>query len=546
MNLKMKVILISFFCSFLPLFLLGAMNFFTIHNLLLEKEEAKLLALSTNLETIVNNYFKDSQKDLFYLANMQDTKQLLSGNGNYSQINNNLLYFLLNNEKYDQVLIVNLEGDEIVKVDNQKYPSIVPRKQLGQIILTNLEQNLSFVEPYEHKALYLLNEQGSLGSIRYITAVTDMYGIKKGYIILDTKVNSLRKNLNQLQKSFLNIYLANNNGSYIFHPQISNENLNGRSIKKDFAQNYNLILNAKSHQSFSDGNNVIFIYPFKILALENEQFFLIMKIEGNIFQKPLDFFYENFVFFVAGMLFLIFFLSIKFANKITEPLIKLSSAMEKVAEGDFNQQIKVKFRETEIQSLISHFNEMIERLNLLYENLEEKVQERTQELSQATEELTRLAITDPLTGLYNRHFFQAYIHQQAEICRRYDNKIVLIVADVDNFKLINDQYGHNTGDKILKVLSSLFNESKRASDIVIRYGGDEFLIILLNGSEEIFYMWRQRFLDSLQKWNSENDIIDCKLSLSLGFAIFDGSKTIENVIKEADANMYKEKKKRVE
>ncbi|MFZ7101667.1 MAG: GGDEF domain-containing protein [Peptococcaceae bacterium] len=90
-------------------------------------------------------------------------------------------------------------------------------------------------------------------------------------------------------------------------------------------------------------------------------------------------------------------------------------------------------------------------------------------------------------------------------------------------------------------MTGLLNASKRFSDIVIRYGGDEFLLIFMDGEEQGLLKWQERLNRNLARWNAENELINCDLSLSIGYSIYDEQKDIETVIKEADMKMYRNK-----
>lgn len=120
------------------------------------------------------------------------------------------------------------------------------------------------------------------------------------------------------------------------------------------------------------------------------------------------------------------------------------------------------------------------QLTVLNQSLEDMVSERTQELSEANYRLAELALTDPLTGLYNRryavHTLQTIWNEDAES----GIGISCLMIDADNFKIVNDKWGHDVGDLVLKELSRTISYSLRTDDILCRMGGDEFLIICPN------------------------------------------------------------------
>jgi GGDEF domain-containing protein len=93
-------------------------------------------------------------------------------------------------------------------------------------------------------------------------------------------------------------------------------------------------------------------------------------------------------------------------------------------------------------------------------------------------ELAEQAVRDPLTGLYNRRFFDEALAQNIEAARRYGRELSLVLFDLDNFKQINDTCGHQAGDEMLKIFARRLQETVRKADIVCRIGGDEFAVIL--------------------------------------------------------------------
>ncbi|MDH5631969.1 MAG: GGDEF domain-containing protein [Gammaproteobacteria bacterium] len=129
--------------------------------------------------------------------------------------------------------------------------------------------------------------------------------------------------------------------------------------------------------------------------------------------------------------------------------------------------------DTYIRSLVEEIKNARQKTADYAESLEKKVQERTQQL----EELVQ---RDPLTGLYNRRAMKTMLRYELSRSKRSDEPVSAIYFDVDNFKQINDQLGHQTGDEVLSHIGLVLLESVRETDIPCRYGGDEFCIILGN------------------------------------------------------------------
>jgi diguanylate cyclase (GGDEF)-like protein len=159
-------------------------------------------------------------------------------------------------------------------------------------------------------------------------------------------------------------------------------------------------------------------------------------------------------------------------------------------------------------------------------------------------ELKEQAIHDPLTGLHNRYYLNQVLDQEVKRSKRYNHCMAFLMADVNRFKEINDRYGHHVGDEVLQGIASLLLMAVRESDIVVRYGGDEFLVILpeTNGEAETI---KQRIANKLALRNKKNGWCDFPVTISIGSAYWNphGSQSVDEIMNEADKLMYEEKKR---
>jgi len=157
--------------------------------------------------------------------------------------------------------------------------------------------------------------------------------------------------------------------------------------------------------------------------------------------------------------------------------------------------------------------------------------------------LKERATRDPLTGVYNRRYFNEVIEQELVRSRRYEHPIGFLMIDIDRFKEINDRFGHQMGDRVLKAVADLLVAQVRESDIVVRYGGDEFLIMLLETDGETEAV-AERIRNAVAEWNKTNELIPFAVTLSIGAAHWDPTSTepIEQVLAEADKRMYADKR----
>jgi len=162
------------------------------------------------------------------------------------------------------------------------------------------------------------------------------------------------------------------------------------------------------------------------------------------------------------------------------------------------------------------------------------------------ESVIQLSHTDSLTGTYNRRKFDLIIKQCEKIetnHRRTSEKeyISVIVVDLNDFKKINDTYGHLFGDEVLRTAASFFKTCIREDDILFRLGGDEFIILLESSAEDQLNAARDRVIESLKLGNRQTIINDIKIDYSFGYATGKRAE-IRKLIEKADSQMYLTKK----
>lgn len=157
-------------------------------------------------------------------------------------------------------------------------------------------------------------------------------------------------------------------------------------------------------------------------------------------------------------------------------------------------------------------------------------------------ELVRLqSFTDPLTEVYNRRSLEDMAGRFISHARRLQSALTFILIDVDRFKQVNTQFGHLTGDFVLAEVATLLRSSVRGSDAVVRYGGDEFLIILADAGAVGAGRVVQRIRKYLLDWNSSGHLDRFELSLSVGISEWRDGKTLDEMLDAADRAMYAEK-----
>ena len=175
------------------------------------------------------------------------------------------------------------------------------------------------------------------------------------------------------------------------------------------------------------------------------------------------------------------------------------------------------------------------------DELEAKINRLVREI-ELLRQLELLSISDGLTGLYNRRFFDTKIFEEARRAHRQNHELFLAVLDVDNLKEMNDKYGHQAGDKLLKLVGEIIRNCIRKNvDWPFRYGGDEFCVILTQLSRDQAVITSERFI---QNFNEKKLPLT---GLSIGLAQFvrnkehEWSEDIAELVKRADASLYRAK-----
>ncbi|SEN77314.1 diguanylate cyclase (GGDEF) domain-containing protein [Nitrosospira multiformis] len=161
-------------------------------------------------------------------------------------------------------------------------------------------------------------------------------------------------------------------------------------------------------------------------------------------------------------------------RSIVVPLQRLMRAADRIADGDLEVRLSAT-RNDEIGHLTKVFDQMADRLRRNHA----EIMAAHEAMQQQNRMLEKLSITDSLTGLYNRNKLDAILADQLARFRRTQRPFALLMLDIDHFKTLNDTYGHITGDKILAKVAQILLQSIRSIDYAARYGGDEFVIILV-------------------------------------------------------------------
>ena len=157
------------------------------------------------------------------------------------------------------------------------------------------------------------------------------------------------------------------------------------------------------------------------------------------------------------------------------------------------------------------------------------------------EKLEWTSKTDPLTGLYNRRYIMEKFENEFISYKRNKRKFSLIIADIDFFKEINDTFGHDCGDRVLKVVSKNLQDAVREQDFVSRWGGEEFLLLLPETEIEGARILADRIREIIEEQIIEYNGVQVSITMTFGVTVNDDYEIIEDTIKKADNALYEGK-----
>ena len=297
-----------------------------------------------------------------------------------------------------------------------------------------------------------------------------------------------------------------------------------------------------------DNNEEYLISLHKISAniSTNLEWSIILRQPISKALEPIDKLHKTFIIigsiFTLINIFIVFLISKEFSKPL-EKLVKIANSIE---NGNENIEFNVSTKISEILLLSDSLKSMLKTLILKkhqLENinitLEQKVQDRTRKLEKLNEDLKLFARKDALTGLNNR--FAANERLKEEFLRMKRNKIQYSVAivDIDFFKKVNDTYGHEVGDTVLKEVSKILQNSARTTDFVARFGGEEFILIFPEITQNNAFLIAEKIRVAVA--NSIISYVD-RITISIGVSVSNIDDDNEDkVVKKADIALYKAK-----
>lgn len=242
------------------------------------------------------------------------------------------------------------------------------------------------------------------------------------------------------------------------------------------------------------------------------------------------------VMFLAGVLASVALFGFSFAPQTGWPttlLLMFGISAYLIAIGYASNNRNVKLRETREQLRLGE--KALHASNAILE-------QRLAEIQVLQERLKEQALRDPTTGLFNRRYLDTIVPHELASCAREKTPLCVMMIDLDHFKQVNDTFGHQGGDEVLKALAAMLLGSVRASDVACRYGGEEFLLLLPNMSAEHAVTRGEQWRADFEALTIDYGGTSIKATLSIGVALYPGEGTsVDELTRCADMALYKAK-----
>ncbi|MCX8042364.1 MAG: GGDEF domain-containing protein [Thermodesulfobacteriaceae bacterium] len=227
---------------------------------------------------------------------------------------------------------------------------------------------------------------------------------------------------------------------------------------------------------------------------------------------------------------------------LIELILKGKDKMEIVLKG-----VRVKLEDKYLLILEPYrltYSELILKLSKLNEqlvNITRELAKKNVQLSEALKTIKKINNTDPLTGILNRRAFLKILKREISLAKRHNLPLSLVMIDIDYFKKINDTYGHETGDYVLKTTAKVIRKSIRQEDLFARLGGEEFVLLLPHTNMEAAYKMSERLRQTIEKRQFKR--IREKITASFGITEFSPLDNFRLFLKRADEALYEAKKR---
>jgi diguanylate cyclase (GGDEF)-like protein len=235
--------------------------------------------------------------------------------------------------------------------------------------------------------------------------------------------------------------------------------------------------------------------------------------------------------------------ALRIAQSILKPIKGLALGASRINEGLVGVKIP-RGADDEIGMMIDTFNEMATKISVSQAELQYKnkmLDSQNDRLKETNERLEKLSVTDGLTGLFNHRHFWNLLNTELTRVNLHQGHLALVLLDLDDFKKVNDKFGHSVGDMLLQTVGNVLSDTVRDTDIVARYGGEEFGVLLPDTDESGVQQVAEKIRASIEavRFSIPDTDIVLKVTVSIGVSVFRGNR--REFFNAADRALYKSK-----
>lgn len=491
---------------------------------------------------------------------------------------NNMKRYLKNAEEssadiYKKIFVADLKGNIINYKQGERSINIGDREYFKNIVTRGSKLEIS--APVISKSI---NESAFIIAVPITDNSNKLVGVTGGIITLTT-ISKMVAEINLKGSGFA--WIVDRKGTVIAHPNPQYPlKVNIFMAEKvgipEFSKLAKKIVSGKQgFGKYSDKG--IKKYVVYMPIPESKNFIFALTLYEDMLYKEIN---KRMCFFVFGVILIvatIAFLVRKASKKLTKPIVELTKAVRRFEEEQKEFQIEIESGD-ELEELGNSFNKMVKTITNHTSELEKIIAEKidalhevnrillaknseleylNDNLAEKNSDLYKLATMDSLTSLFNRFELFRRIETLIPKCRRdKEYKFSVIMLDLDNFKFYNDKFGHDIGDELLRVVALFLRENLRENDVIARYGGDEFVIVVEKTGKDAVHIAekllremaaRRGFLEELSlKYRIEFEVPPEKfLMCSMGVYEYDSNneeKSAKEIIKKVDEALYMSKR----
>jgi diguanylate cyclase (GGDEF)-like protein len=245
-----------------------------------------------------------------------------------------------------------------------------------------------------------------------------------------------------------------------------------------------------------------------------------------------------------GIILVFSFLAYRVTARVVRPIGQLCEAVRRVVEGHNELEIPEVASRDEIGLLTRTFNDMIQAQRSQRHEIEKTnrhLKEQNYRLEVANEQLNQLSITDGLTKLHNHRFFQDHLTREIRRVERTEEPLSILIVDIDDFKRLNDRFGHAAGDEILTRIAQILHGAVRGTDLCARYGGEEFVVLAPGTDTAGAYQLAEKVRTAIAESSFivDDSLRPQRVTVSIGVAAFCGNR--KRFFQKADQALYRAK-----